>query len=99
MKSQRLEQIETRARGLSRPSARLDCRTEDVGIHARVAPELEFVDVEMQVVFADLVECANDPAFHNGPESFDGISMNGSADVLTISMMRHAVWILGSSLR
>lgn len=33
--------------------------------------KLELADVEMEIFLANLVECADDPAFHDRPESFD----------------------------
>lgn len=72
-------------------SACLDRCAEDVCIHTLVIAKLKLVDVEMQVFLADLMECADDPTFHDGPESFDRIGMNGSADVFPVRMMHHVV--------
>ena len=37
------------------------------------------------------MECANDSAFHDGPETLDGIGMNCSADIFPFRVMHHAV--------
>ena len=49
-------------------SARLNRCAEYVGIQALVVAKLELVDVQMQVLLADLVERPDDPALHDGPE-------------------------------
>ena len=72
-------------------SARLDCCAEDVRIQALVIAKLELVDVKMEILLADFMERANDPAFYDGPEPFDGVGMNGSADIFPLSMMHQAV--------
>lgn len=61
-------------------SARLDRCVEDVRIQALVIAKLELVDVEMQILLADFVERAYDPAFHDGPETFDGVGMHGTKE-------------------
>ena len=53
--------------------------------------KLELVDVEMEIFLADLVECADDPAFHNRPESFDGVGMHRSADIFPLGMMHQSM--------
>jgi hypothetical protein len=70
-------------------SARLDCCAEDVRIQALVIAKLELVDVEREILFADLVEGADDPAFHDGPEPFDSVGMNCTADILPLGVMHH----------
>jgi hypothetical protein len=70
-------------------SACLDSRAEDIRIHALVIPELKLVEVVMQVFLADLMDRANDPAFHDGPEAFNGVGMNGSANLFPVCMMHH----------
>ena len=69
-------------------SACLDRCAEDVRIQALVIAKLKLVDVEMEILLADLMERADDPAFHDGPEAFDGVGMNRSADIFPISMMQ-----------
>ena len=72
-------------------SARLDRSAEDVSIHAIVVVVLELVDVQMQILLADFVERAHDPAFHDRPKAFDGVRVNGSANIFPTSMMDHAM--------
>jgi hypothetical protein len=71
------------------PSACLDRCAEDVRIQALVIAKLELVDVEREILFADLVEGADDPAFHDGPEPFDSVGMNCTADILPLGVMHH----------
>ena len=63
-------------------SARLYRCAEDVRIQALVIAKLELVDVEMQVLLADLMKCPNDAAFHDGPEAFDDVGMHRANDVI-----------------
>lgn len=65
-------------------SACLNRCAEDVRIQALVIAKLELVDVEMQVLLADLIKCPNDAAFHDGLESFNGIGMHRIDDILTL---------------
>ncbi len=73
-------------------SACRDRRAKDVCIQAMVIPELKFVDVEMQVLFAHLVERADNAALHDGPETFNRVGMNRSAHIFAVGMMHQAVW-------
>jgi hypothetical protein len=73
-------------------SACLNRCAENVRIQALIIAKLKLVDVQMQVFLADFVEGADDPAFHDGPEPFNGVGMNGSADIFPISMMHHPMW-------
>lgn len=75
-------------------SACLDRCTEDVSIQALIIPKFKLVNVEMQILLADLVERANDPALHDGPKAFDGIGMNSPDDVLPPCMIDDLVRIL-----
>ena len=72
-------------------SARLNRCTEDVRVQALVIAKLKLVDVQMQVLLADLVERADDSALHDGPKAFDGVGMNGSTHIFPSSMMNHAM--------
>jgi hypothetical protein len=57
-------------------SASLDCSPEDIGILSIVIPKLEFSDVEMQVLLADLVVSSDNTALEDRPEAFNRIGMN-----------------------
>ena len=59
-------------------SARLNGRTKNIRIHPIVVSKFKLVDVQMQVFLADLVERADDPTLHDGPEPLDGVGMNGA---------------------
>src|SRR5277367_2349974 len=61
---------------------------EYVGVISVIVSELEFSDVQMQILFADLMEGANDAALQDRPEAFDGLRVNSADDVL----MRSVVW-------
>lgn len=43
-------------------SARPNRRTENISVHPVIVPELEFIDVQRQILLADLVECADNAA-------------------------------------
>ena len=60
-------------------------------VHAVGVPELKFIDVEMHVFLADLVERSYSVALHDGPEPFDGICMNGSAQIFALPVMPKAM--------
>ena len=72
--------------------------SEDVRIQALVIAKLELVDVEMQVLLADLMKCPTDAAFHDGPESFNGIGMHRIDDILTLRVIDGLMWILFAQL-
>lgn len=90
MTGQQSAKIETRVIILS-CSTRLNRGAEDVRVQAMIIAELKLVDVEMQILLADFVERADDPAFHDGPKAFDGIGMNSTTDIFPFGMMDHTV--------
>lgn len=47
-----------------------------------VIPELEFRDVEREILMRHLVERADHPVLHQRPEPFDFLSVNGTDDIL-----------------
>lgn len=63
-------------------SACLDCRAEDVRIQALEISGLKFIDIQMQIFLAHLVEHADNAAFHDGPKAFDGVGMQGWLPVI-----------------
>ncbi len=73
--------------------ARPNGGSEDVGVFAVVVPKLKFGDVQMQVLFADLMERPDNAAFQDRPEAFDSIRMNCAVDILVRPMVNNAVWI------
>src|SRR5262245_15046202 len=71
-------------------SARLDHLTEDVEVVPIVVSELELIDVQRQVLRADLVERAHDAALHHAPEPFDGVRVNRSDNPFLAPMVNDA---------
>jgi hypothetical protein len=67
-------------------SAPSDCRSEDIHIAAVIIAELEFRNIQWQILFADLVESAHDAALNERPEALDRLSMDRTNDVLTITV-------------
>ena len=47
-------------------------------------PELEFGNVQGQVLFANLVERPDDAPLEDAPKTFDGIRVDGPVDVLAV---------------
>lgn len=63
-------------------SARRYRRPENIMVIPVVVSELKFINVEMEILLTDLVEGANDPAFHDGPEAFDDVGMHRANDIV-----------------
>jgi hypothetical protein len=74
-------------------SASFDRGAEYVRIYTIVIPELKFSDVQMQILFADLVKGSDYAALQNRPEAFDGLCMDGADDVLPSTMVNGAMRI------
>jgi hypothetical protein len=55
---------------------------EDIIVLAVVVAELELGNVQRQILFAHVVECADDPALQDAPETFNGLSVNRANNVL-----------------
>ena len=72
--------------------ASLNRRSEIVIVEAIIIPELELCNVKMQVLFANIVECADDTALEDAPKAFNGLSVNGTDDVLMFGVVNGAVW-------
>ena len=72
-------------------SACLDRGTKDVRIQTVVISKFKLVDVQMQILFAHLMERAHDATLDDRPEAFDGVGVNGSADIFAVGMMDHTV--------
>jgi hypothetical protein len=62
-------------------------RSKNIVVKAIIVPELELRNVKMQVLFADIVECADDAAFDDAPETFNRIRVNGTNNVLPLRMI------------
>jgi hypothetical protein len=72
-------------------SAPRDGRAEDIRVVPIVVAEFEFSDVQMQVLFADLVEGADNAALNQRPEAFDCVGVdcadNALSDVLPLTVI------------
>ena len=66
-------------------------RSEDVRILPIVVAELEFSDVEWQILFADLMEASHDTALNQRPETLDCLCVNRADDVMSVNMANDAV--------
>src|SRR5260370_16520019 len=69
---------------------------EWIGFALGVVPELEFVHVQRQIGFADLVEIADDAALYQRPEAFDVLRMYCADNVLFPRMADDLVRVLAS---
>lgn len=56
-------------------SAPLNRRSEDIGVFAVVIPELKFCNVQVKILFTDLIERPDYATLQNLPEALDCISM------------------------
>lgn len=72
----------------SAPTNRL---AEYIRVFSIVISELKFSDVQMQILFANFVECADDPALQDRPEAFDGLRMNCAVNVLVRPVVNDAM--------
>lgn len=61
---------------------------EDVRVQAIIVAELELGNIQREVLLADLVVCANDAAFNQAPEAFDGVGMDRTHDIVS-GLMTH----------
>src|ERR1700730_3132052 len=74
-------------------SASLDRRSEDIRVLSVVITELEFGNIKRHIFAAHFVECADHAALEYRPESFDGLCMNCTNDVLAARMVNSRVRI------
>jgi hypothetical protein len=56
--------------------------SEDIGILAVVVPELKFIQVQRQVLLADVVVGADNSALEQAPERFQIVGMHFATHVL-----------------
>ena len=57
-------------------------RFENVRVHTTIVAELEFSDVERQILVADLVEAAHDAALNKRPKTFDCVGVDDSSNAI-----------------
>jgi hypothetical protein len=58
---------------------------------AVVVPELKFSDVERQILLADLVVAANDPALEDAPKAFNRVGVHSADNVFTLGVLDYFV--------
>jgi hypothetical protein len=73
-------------RGVS--SASLDRRSKDIRVLPIVIAKLELGDIERHIFSTHFVERSDHTALENRPETFDGLGMNCSDDVLGATQWR-----------
>jgi hypothetical protein len=71
--------------------APLNRSSENIIIHPIVIAELEFRNVQRQVLMADLVEAAHDAALQERPKAVNGLGVNRAVDVLLFGMADDAM--------
>jgi hypothetical protein len=76
-------------------SAPADRRAKNVRVRPVVIPELEFSDVQREVLFADLVKTAHDAALNQRPEALDGLRVDRADNVLLAAVIHATVRIFG----
>ena len=62
-------------------------RIENIRVHAVVVSELKLGDIQRQIFFAHLMECADDTAFEDRPEALNRIRVNRANNVLAHFMV------------
>jgi hypothetical protein len=72
-------------------SASLNRRSEDIRVLAIVIAELKFGNIERHIFPAHFVKCADDAAFENRPEAFNGLSVDCANDVLAARVVNDCV--------
>ena len=60
-------------------------RSENVVVEPIIVPELELRNVKMQILFADVVECANDTALEDRPKAFNRLGVNCPNNILILA--------------
>jgi hypothetical protein len=78
---------------LASPRASASCYrcSKDVRVLAVVVAEAKFRDVQRHIFSAHVVEIANDAAFHERPEAFNGLSVDCADNVLPPRVIDGAV--------
>lgn len=74
-------------------------RFEDIRVVAIVVAKLELGEIERQIVFADVMECADDAALQETPETLDIVGMHFAAHVFVGLMVYRFVRKLAPHLR
>ena len=66
-------------------------RSENIIIVAVVISKLEFVDVQLQILLANLVERADDTTLEYAKESLNGVGVNRTSNIFILAMANRAV--------
>lgn len=77
----------------SEASYALNRRSENVVVKAVIIAELELRDIEVKVLFADVVEGSDNAALDDAPEPLNRIGVNRADDVLTRGVVDSGVGI------
>jgi hypothetical protein len=71
--------------------AALDRRAENVIVEAVIVAELELRNVKMQILFADVVEGANDAALDDTPKALNRVRVNRAGNVFASGVVNNGV--------
>ena len=80
-------------------SARPNRSAEDVVVLAVVVSKLELIHVQRQILLGDLVERTDDPALDDGPETFDGVCMDCTVNVLSEAVTHEVMRVTAMQAR
>jgi hypothetical protein len=58
-----------------------------IGVLTIVISELELIDVQRKIFATDFMECTDNAALYNAPESFNGIGMNVPMHIFAFTVM------------
>ena len=67
---------------------------ENIGVEAVVIPELKFSDIQRQIFCGNLVIGTDNAALQDRPEAFDGLGMDGTANILPARMVNGFVRVV-----
>src|SRR5207253_2606139 len=59
-----------------------------------IIPELKFSDVQMHVLAAHLMECADNAALEDRPETLNRLSVDRANYILALGMINEGVWVI-----
>jgi hypothetical protein len=77
----------------SEVSCSSDSCSENIVVEPIIVPELELRNVKMQVLFADVVEGADDAALNDAPKALDRVRVNRADNVLPLRVVNSDVRI------
>jgi len=75
-------------------SAPINRGPEDIRVFPIIIAELELGNIEQHIFAAHFVKCADDAALEDRPKAFDGLSMDGTDDILTSRMVNSRMWVI-----